>query len=91
MQTLRHLATKTSTLFHIQSFHHNKSLLFKLQSKLSNQVNHPTIDKLIKSDQVNTLIDVFPEIGGLGEKNRELALKIVLNKVFSSKVPPSLL
>lgn len=30
-------------------------------------------------------------MGGLSEKNREMALKIVLNKLFSAKLPLSLL
>lgn len=89
MQTLCRMAKHAN--FFISPLHHNKSILFKMKCNFSSQVNHPTIDKLIKSDQAGTLIDVFPEIGGLGEKNRELALKIVLSKVFSSKVAPSLL
>jgi hypothetical protein len=30
-------------------------------------------------------------LGGLSEKNRELAIKIILNKVFSAKLPLSLI
>lgn len=64
MQTLWRIAKHANSL--ISLHHHNKSIFLRVKCNLSSQVSHPTIDKIIKSDQVSTLIEVFPEIGGLG-------------------------
>lgn len=62
-----------------------------LRCSFSTAPNHPTIDKILKSEDAGSMQAALLEVGGLGEKNREMALKIVLNKVFSAKLPLSLL
>ena len=52
--------------------------------------NHPTIDKILKSEDLSSMQAALSEVGGLSEKNREMALKIVLNKIFSGKLPLTL-
>jgi hypothetical protein len=49
--------------------------------------HHPTIDKILKSEDVGSLQAALAEVGGLSEKNRETALKIVLSRIFSGKLP----
>ena len=68
----------------------NKSflgLIKKNSFRFSTAPNHPTIDKILKSEDLSSMQVALSEVGGLSEKNREMALKIVLNKIFSGKLP----
>jgi hypothetical protein len=55
--------------------------------RFSTLPNHPTIDKILKSEDLSSMQIALSEVGGLSEKNREMALKLVLNKIFSGKLP----
>jgi hypothetical protein len=65
-------------------------LAFRNTFYFSTAPNHPTIDKILKSEDLASMQAALSEVGGLSEKNREMALKIVLNRLFSGKLPLSL-
>ena len=48
--------------------------------------NHPTIQKIIDGSHINNIDALLTEIGGLNDKNREIALKLVLKDIYSHKL-----
>ncbi len=53
---------------------------------LSVTKNHPTIQKIIDGLHTNNIEGLLTEIGGLNDKNREIALKLVLKDIYSHKI-----
>lgn len=73
--------------FILQPFRFLPLLRTQLIRPFSSTPHHPTIDKILKSEDIPSLQAALAEVGGLSEKNRETALRIVLSRIFSAKLP----
>lgn len=58
---------------------------------LSTANHNPTIQKILDGEDISNTDGILTEIGSLDDKNREIALKLILKNIYSHKLPTSTL
>ena len=53
--------------------------------------HHPTIQKILDGQDITHTAKILAEVGYLDEKNRDIALKLILKNIYSHKLPTSTL
>lgn len=71
-----------------------RQFLFKTEANkfLFSTVNHhPTIQKILDGEDITHTDKILTELGSLDDKNRDIALKLILKNIYSHKLPTSTL
>jgi hypothetical protein len=53
--------------------------------------HHPIIQKILDGEDIRNTDRILTEIGSPDDKNREIALKLILKNIYSNKIPTSTL